>query len=1075
MAIKITDLFDFSDDAPIEKVIAQMEKLNSIYETLVSSAQKNSQKYADSLNMVLESVDELESAYSKLDATSKKDQDQIAKSAAAMEELAHDNVKYTNSLKDTEEQISMLIDQQKKLTSAKEKLKEANVGEIGSLADLRKELKDAEADYLKMGTAIDQAIKEKALNNIKELAKAVNAGNDALKAAKKGVDVATGSYNELVQKVAAATKQLRAMEGGIGSTSKQFKDLQKTVKDGNAELAKFDEEIGINTRHVGGYKEEIEKLIPSLKAINPHLVEMGEGLAGIAKKGMALLLSPIGLILGTIAAAAAIATKSVELFTETTFEGSEKANLAMSRFRVTGALLKSEFKDLGKTIFNAINPKENEPNFIDKFIVASLRARGALAAAAVYEKKARDLGDKMLEQARLQNEIRKEEISLTIELAKLELEKDRELFVSRDTLFHTIQERYAATIKGGKISDEQTRLEIASIDKQIESIRILTKVKKGESVLDLLKSKNLEDIARLQASSPDIIEKIADLEAKRYQAQANAFNEAKARQKIEIQLVEQALATRLKLEKEFDQSLRTLDKAFLDERQAYANTIIGYQKYSDEEQLESSKDYFAAALEELKHAKEQQEAVALDAARQRVVLTAETNRKIFEQAGGDLDLRTRLLDEAQRKEIEKDKTFLDEVVAIGKDHANKQQEVLRQATISAAKIIDDRYQYFINLEKQGSKELFEEEQINLLRRFEGGKISLKKYNREKEALLKLQADKEFAIQIDELNRELRDLELFYLKKGGITKEGEERISRITGQISELRYRREQAKQERALTLEAQYQAKLQELKQAAIDGVLAVGENLFAKEQEQEQAKIDRLNTQRENELQLAGDNAAAKAQIETDYAKKIIDVQRELRESQRKQAIFEKALAVANIGIHTAEGIAKALGEYGPAGIPLAIAIGAIGAIQLAVAISKPIPQFFKGTESSPEGLAVVGEKGRELAIDPSGSAKMYDKPQITYLKKGTRIFNNEDTEKITAQLATDSLLSSQKNDVTLLSLNRDEGRTAQEMRAVGNKIDDLTYTVRTKKEFHFNEKKIADAIKRGLINRDWIKQTYK
>jgi hypothetical protein len=75
---------------------------------------------------------------------------------------------------------------------------------------------------------------------------------------------------------------------------------------------------------------------------------------------------------------------------------------------------------------------------------------------------------------------------------------------------------------------------------------------------------------------------------------------------------------------------------------------------------------------------------------------------------------------------------------------------------------------------------------------------------------------------------------------------------------------------------------------------------------------------------------------------------------------------------------------------------VGAIGALQLARLLASPLPQFWTGTESSPEGPALVAERGPELAVDPSGRLVVYQEPQITYLKKGTRIYDNPATEQI-------------------------------------------------------------------------------
>lgn len=115
---------------------------------------------------------------------------------------------------------------------------------------------------------------------------------------------------------------------------------------------------------------------------------------------------------------------------------------------------------------------------------------------------------------------------------------------------------------------------------------------------------------------------------------------------------------------------------------------------------------------------------------------------------------------------------------------------------------------------------------------------------------------------------------------------------------------------------------------------------------------------------------------------------------SARKRANAQKAYDIANIITTTASAIMETLETY--KGTPLAYVmagvVAATGAAQIAAAQSAPIPQFAKGTESSPEGYAVVGEKGHELVIEPSGKKWVTPaKDTITYLRKGSKVIPND------------------------------------------------------------------------------------
>jgi TP901 family phage tail tape measure protein len=154
--------------------------------------------------------------------------------------------------------------------------------------------------------------------------------------------------------------------------------------------------------------------------------------------------------------------------------------------------------------------------------------------------------------------------------------------------------------------------------------------------------------------------------------------------------------------------------------------------------------------------------------------------------------------------------------------------------------------------------------------------------------------------------------------------------------------------------------------------------------------ELEALNRWEEERIKLAGDNQEAIAAIreEAELRRKAI---------MRKQARDEKAAAMFNIALNTAQAIVAAL-KLGPPGVILAIAIGAIGAAQLALVASKKTPQFAKGTTNAPEGQAIVGEKGREIVWDKRSNTTYVtpDAPTLTYLSKGSVVIPNDQTERI-------------------------------------------------------------------------------
>jgi len=143
----------------------------------------------------------------------------------------------------------------------------------------------------------------------------------------------------------------------------------------------------------------------------------------------------------------------------------------------------------------------------------------------------------------------------------------------------------------------------------------------------------------------------------------------------------------------------------------------------------------------------------------------------------------------------------------------------------------------------------------------------------------------------------------------------------------------------------------------------------------------------------VAKEEELMKIQAQRDAQQKKIDRERILE--QRKGAAREKAISIGGIIANVALGITQALSDKGVAPYIRwlnAAAVGGVGAAQLAAVIAQPLPQFAKGTESSPEGYAVVGEKGHELVVEPSGKKWVTPaKDTITYLRKGSKVIPND------------------------------------------------------------------------------------
>ena len=184
----------------------------------------------------------------------------------------------------------------------------------------------------------------------------------------------------------------------------------------------------------------------------------------------------------------------------------------------------------------------------------------------------------------------------------------------------------------------------------------------------------------------------------------------------------------------------------------------------------------------------------------------------------------------------------------------------------------------------------------------------------------------------------------------------------------------------------------EEIRQAGIDSAYAAYDAIFDIGANFRERELIQIEKQRQNELELAGDNQEEIDRINTKYNEKAAKV-------KTKQAKADKVKALFDIGISTAVGIAKSIPN------PFLIAFSAIiGAIQLAVVASKPIPQFKKGIKKKKEsGWAITSEGGEELIITPEGVVEMTsDKgAEMRYIDKGSEVVPNPEVQKRLAMMS--------------------------------------------------------------------------
>lgn len=156
------------------------------------------------------------------------------------------------------------------------------------------------------------------------------------------------------------------------------------------------------------------------------------------------------------------------------------------------------------------------------------------------------------------------------------------------------------------------------------------------------------------------------------------------------------------------------------------------------------------------------------------------------------------------------------------------------------------------------------------------------------------------------------------------------------------------------------------------------------------EAEYARLEKQKEIALQFAGDSDSAKKKVEQDAEKRRKEIA--VREFKAK-----KEQALVNIAIDTAQAIIGLWAKPGfPLAIPMAVAVGALGALQMGVVAAQKVPQYFEGTDNHPGGLALINDgKGanfKETVVTPDGKVRQYSGRDVLIdAPAGTQVFTHD------------------------------------------------------------------------------------
>ena len=347
--------------------------------------------------------------------------------------------------------------------------------------------------------------------------------------------------------------------------------------------------------------------------------------------------------------------------------------------------------------------------------------------------------------------------------------------------------------------------------------------------------------------------------------------------------------------------------------------------------------------------------------------------------------------------------------------------------------------------------------------YDNDKKGYEKYLIEKDNLTKEYAKKTIDVQLEVLNS---------IAPSSRTEEQKNKIQELYAKITEIviSSNKEQLdntkkkEQEEGAIVKQKQDALVESVKNitATIKEIASIGFESRKAEIETEKSEIESryaAEVEAINNSILSADEKANRLKIiESNKQVQLEANDKKRRQLESDKAKFDRIANIAAIITNTAVGVAGALAQtavLGPFAVVLAATIGALGAAQLAVAISAPIPKYAQGTDSHKGGLAIVGDGGKkEVVVTPSGnsyitpsSSTLVDMPKGSKVYPSEKIFNdiflssfapisNNPQDKKTADNANYIALQGQqlailkkiakKNNTVTNNINVDLGRQA-------------------------------------------------
>lgn len=307
------------------------------------------------------------------------------------------------------------------------------------------------------------------------------------------------------------------------------------------------------------------------------------------------------------------------------------------------------------------------------------------------------------------------------------------------------------------------------------------------------------------------------------------------------------------------------------------------------------------------------------------------------------------------------------------DDAKKEQEIIDNEVVIAQKKVDailKSEDTKLNGKLLRANQDFQDE----LEALKGNQQAIEDATKDHEAkVLKIKQDsakEALQTQIDNTKILLENSEL----SSDVRQELLNKLSKLELELNQIGLDSTVEGNKKKVLSEEEYAEKIKEMSMQLKDALVDFTNAIFDGRIQRIDDEIARNDEYYAKQMELAGNDQAQKDLLAEEAEKKRKKLEEEKRKEQRKQAIFNKAMAALDIGVQTGLAIVKAVAASPTTGgLPFSAIAAGIGALQLAAVLAKPIPKYKGGRKGGPEELAYVGDGGvREVIERVTGAVEI-------------------------------------------------------------------------------------------------------